>query len=280
MKAAELFATMAQLAEKATPFVLVTVTSVKGSTPRGVGTKMLVLEDGTTVDTIGGGPLERQVARDARARLASGKAFTQEYHLRSEGDSALGALCGGDATVFFEPYLAGTTLLIIGAGHIGQRLCSCASMLDYRVVVLDSREDMVTAERFPEADELICGDAARATELCEIGESTSVVIVTHSAGHDKEALRSVVGSPARYVGMIGSATKVRTVLAELGEEGIGPDLLGRVHAPIGLDIGAETPAELALCIMAEIIAEQNGKLTGRRPVAVMKELAAEEEPRP
>ena len=280
MKTAELYATMAQLAENGTPFVLVTVTEVNGSTPRGVGAKMLVLGDGTTVETIGGGVLERQAIIDAQDHLASGKPHTETYRLRAEADDGLATLCCGDVTVFFEPYVAGRTLLVIGAGHVGQRLCTCASMLDYRVVVVDPRPDMVTPERFPEADGLKCGDPARVSELCEIGEGTSVVIVTHTAQHDKEALRSVMESAAAYIGMMGSASKVRTIFDQLEEEGIARDLLHRVHAPIGLDIGAETPAELAVCIMAEIIAEQNGKDPGRRLRSAMGPQVATQDTEP
>jgi xanthine dehydrogenase accessory factor len=263
VRAAELYAKIAELSRQGTPFVVATITEVTGSSPRGVGTKMLVLGDGTTVETIGGGALEREVIADARACLASGVSKSKHYVLRVEGEHALGTLCGGEATVFLEVHAPDSTLLIVGAGHVGQKLCSCAKLLDYRVVVLDSREDLVTRERFPQADELICGDSARTAELFPITRSTHVVIVTHSHLHDKEALRSVVGSPAAYVGMMGSGTKVRTVFAQLKEEGVSATLLDRVHSPIGLDIGAETPAELALCIMAEIVAEIYGGTAGR-----------------
>jgi xanthine dehydrogenase accessory factor len=276
MKAGGFYARIAELAEHGTPFVLATVTDVKGSSPRGVGAKMLILADGTTEETIGGGVLERESIAEARACLASGKSYARTYQLRPEGEHALGSLCGGDVTVFFEPHVQGRTLLVIGAGHIGQKLCLCASLLDYRVVVVDSRAEMVTPERFPEADRLVCGEPARTAELCAIEEGTSVVIVTHTAEHDEAALRAVIGSPAAYVGMIGSATKVRTIFARLRDDGVADELIDRVHAPIGLDIGAETPAELALCIMAEIVAEQYGKLGGRAPSAAKGQDAVEE----
>jgi len=276
MKAGGFYTRMAELSEHGTPFVLATVTDVKGSSPRGAGAKMLILGDGATEETIGGGVLEGEAIAEARACLASGTPYSRTYHLRPEGERALGSLCGGDVTVFFEPHAPGRTLLVIGAGHIGQKLCFCASMLDHRVVVLDPRAGMVTPERFPEADGLICGEPARTAELCDIGERTSVVIVTHTAEHDEGALRSVIDSPAAYIGMIGSANKVRTVFARLRDEGVAGELLDRVHAPVGLDIGAETPAELALCILAEIVAEQYGKLGGRMPAAVKSQNAVEE----
>jgi xanthine dehydrogenase accessory factor len=259
MQAAELYAKMAALTQQGAPFVAATIIATAGSSPRGTGTKMLIMGDGTTVETIGGGALERQVVADALGCLASGVSRSERYELRSEGDHALGTLCGGEATVFFEVHAPDRVLLVVGAGHVGQKLCVCAHLLDFRVVVLDPREDLVTRERFPEADQLICGDPARTAELFPIAQSTHVVIVTHGHVHDKEALRSVIGSPAAYIGMMGSATKVQTVFAQLAEEGVDPALLTRVHSPIGLDIGAETPAELALCIMAEIVAHGRGQ---------------------
>lgn len=262
MRVQELYVKMAELTGQGVPFVLATIIEAKGSSPRGVGTKMLVLRDGTTVETIGGGALEKRVIADALASLASGVSHTERYELRVEGEHAVGTLCGGEALVFLEVHAPNRTLLIVGAGHVGRSLCPCAKLLDYRVVVLDSREDMVTRDRYPGADRLICGDPARTAELFPISEATHVVIVTHGHLHDKDALLSVIDSPAAYIGMIGSVAKVRTVFAQLREAGVDPDLLDRVHAPIGLDIGAETPAELALCIMAEIVAESYGRLAG------------------
>ena len=262
MRIAELHAKIAELTREGTPFVVATITDVKGSSPRGVGTKMLVLEDGATIDTIGGGGLERRVVADALACLASGTSRSEHYELRPEGARALGMVCGGEATVFLEVVAPDRTLLIVGAGHIGQKLSAMAEFLDYRVVVIDSREELVTPERFPQADKLICGDTSRTADLYPIDGRTHIVIVTHGHLFDKEALRSVVGSPAAYVGMIGSVAKVRTVFAELEDEGIPRVLLAKVHSPVGLDIGAETPAELALSILAEIIAASYG-----RPIA-------------
>jgi xanthine dehydrogenase accessory factor len=258
MRAAEFYTKMAELTRQGAPFVLATITAAQGSSPRGVGAKMLILADGTSVETVGGGVLERQVVVDALACLASGVSRSETYQLRQEGEHALGALCGGEATVFLEVHAPDRTLIIVGAGHVGQRLCAFAKLLDYLVVVLDPRQEMVSPERFPQADQLICGDPARTAELCSIGESSHVVIVTHSHQHDAAALRAVVDSPAPYVGMIGSANKVRAIFAQLTDDGVEPELLARVHSPIGLDIGAETPAELALCIMAEIVAESSG----------------------
>jgi xanthine dehydrogenase accessory factor len=263
MRVAELHATIAELARESVPFVVATIVDAKGSSPRGVGARMLVMSDGSIVETIGGGVLEKQVIADALTFLAAGTSRCERYELRVEGENALGSLCGGEATVFFEVHAPARTLLIVGAGHVGQKLCAFAKLLDFRVVVLDSREEMVTSERFPGADQLVCGDPGRTPELLAIGTATHVVIVTHSHLHDKDALRAVVGSSAASIGMIGSTNKVRKIYAELRDEGVPAERLDRIHSPIGLDIGAETPAELALCIMAEIVADTCGKLEGR-----------------
>ncbi len=263
MSRAELYARVAELTRQGESFVMATVTHVDGSSPRGVGTKMLVLKDGATVDTIGGGPLERQVVADASECLVSGVSRTETYGLTTEGKRALGSLCGGEVTVFLDVHAPAHTLLIVGAGHVGHALARCAELLDYRLVVLDSREDMVTREHFPTVQRLVCGEPAQTAELVAIDETTHVVIVTHSHKVDKDALRAVLGSAAASIGMMGSAKKVRTIFSELRDEGVAPALLEQVHSPIGLDIGAETPAELALSIMAEIVAVRHGRAGGR-----------------
>jgi xanthine dehydrogenase accessory factor len=280
MREAGLYAKVAELSGRGARFVVATITDVQGSSPREVGTKMLVMRDGSTVETIGGGVLEKRVVEDALACLAAGISRSEHYELREQGDNALGALCGGEATVFFEVHAPDKTLLIVGAGHVGRALCRFAALLDYRVVVLDPREDMVSAERFPQADERICGDPARTAELFAIDEDTHVVIVTHGHAHDQAALRSVVDSPAASIGMIGSLNKVRTVFERLRKEGVAPGLLERVHSPIGLDIGAQTPAELALCIMAEIVADGYGKLAPRTRIPPAEQAGGEESPAP
>ncbi len=263
MRPAELHARIAELTERGIPFVLATITEVTGSSPRGVGAKMLVFADGSIAETIGGGVLEKQVIEDALACLRSGVSHSEQYELRETGEKALGSLCGGRATVFFDVHTPDRRLLIVGAGHVGQKLCALGRLLDYRVVVLDSRAEMVTGERLPGADLLVHGDPARTSELVAIDSTTHVVIVTHGHVDDAAALRSVVGSEAASVGMIGSVRKVKKIFEQLREEGVPEEQLARVHSPIGLDIGAETPAELALSIMAEIVAGEAGRLSGR-----------------
>jgi xanthine dehydrogenase accessory factor len=263
MRPAELHGRIAELTEQGIPFVLATITEVAGSSPRGVGAKMLVFADGAIAETIGGGVLEKQVIEDALSCLRSGVSRSESYELREKGDKALGSLCGGRATVFFDVHLPERRLLVVGAGHVGQKLSTLGRLLDYRVVVLDSRAEMLTRERFPNADQLVHGDVARTSELVPVDASTHVVIVTHGHEQDADALRSVLGSDAASVGMIGSSRKIEKIFEQLRAEGVTAAQLEAVHAPIGLDIGAETPAELALSIMAELVAEASSKLDGR-----------------
>jgi xanthine dehydrogenase accessory factor len=260
MTSAGLYTRMVELSEQGVPFVLATVTGVRGSSPRDAGAKMLILADGTTQDTIGGGVLEREAIADALELIVSDKPSSRTYRLQPKDEEGLGSLCGGEVTVFFEPHLASRTVLVVGAGHVGQKLSALVAMLDRRGVVLDRRPDMVTRERFPQAAKLVCGEASRAADLVPIDGRTAVVIVTPSSEEDEQALRAVIGSAAGYIGMIGSRRKVRTIFERLRQDGTNEELLARVHAPVGIDIGAETPAELALCIMAEIVAEENGRL--------------------
>ena len=267
MRAAELHAKIAELTLQGVPFVLATITEVTGSSPRGVGAKMLVLADGGIVETIGGGALERQVIADALSCMATGESRSERYELREKGDKALGTLCGGEATVFLDVHSPPRVLLVVGAGHVGQKLAAMGKLLDHQVIVLDPRRDMVTEDRFPDADQLVHGDPANTSDLVPISATTHIVIVTHGHLHDTDALRSVIGSPAASIGMIGSARKVQKIRAQLLGEGVPEEQLEAVHAPIGLDIGAETPAELALCIMAEIVADASGKLNGRDAVS-------------
>ena len=260
MQTAELYRKMASLLDEGTPFVLVNVLEAVGSTPRKGGAKMIVLPDGRTIDTIGGGKVEAQATADALEALKRGVSRVVEYELRPSGEHALGMVCGGQAKVSLDVHAPGSTLFIIGAGHIGQKLAPMAKLLDFRVVVLDERPEFANAARFPDADEVIVGHPRDAANLVHIDERTHVVIVTHGHVHDTDALRAVAPSDAAYVGLIGSKTKVKTVLGTLAEEGVPVEALARTRAPIGLDLGGQTPGEVSLSILAQIVAERHGKV--------------------
>lgn len=259
MESRELYREMAALAEGGTPFVVATIVESLGSTPRKTGAKMVVLADGRTIDTVGGGKIEAEVIRDSLDALKRGVSRVAEYELRLTGEHALGMACGGEAKVFLDVHAPDRTLVIAGAGHISQKLCPMAKLLDFHVVVVDQRPEFANAERFPLADEVIVGSPADIASLVRLDDRTHVVIVTHGHVFDMDVVRAVAPFPVAYVGMIGSRTKVRTVMHDLEEEGVPAQALARVHAPIGLDLGGQTPGEIAVSILSQIIAGWHGR---------------------
>jgi xanthine dehydrogenase accessory factor len=236
---------------------LATLVSVEGSTPRELGSKMLVYADGQIEGTIGGGGMEAAVIDAAREALARGVPRLLRYELRDPVEGDLG-ICGGEAAVFVDVIAPRPTLLVVGAGHVAMPVAELGHQCGFRVVVVDDRPDMVSAARFPYASERIAGDIAATLKQMDLTAQWHVVIVTRGHAHDLEALKAVVGSEAAYVGMIGSRRKVRLTYERLEADGVPESLLERVYAPIGLDIGAQTPAEIAVSILAEIIFLRKG----------------------
>jgi len=239
------------------PACVLTIVEVSGSTPRGVGAKMLLRADGTTVGSIGGGALEAAALNDAQEALNSGVSRVTEYSVRGQDDGALG-ICGGDARVFIEVIRVKRTLLIVGAGHVAQPLVEMGHMLGFRVVVMDDRAEFVSEERFPHADALVVAPFEHLLDEVTVTPQSYVVIVTRGHQHDRIVLRQVLSRPAAYIGMIGSRTKVRKTFDALLSDGVSEEELSQVHAPVGLRIGGQTPAEIALSIMAEIALVQSG----------------------
>jgi xanthine dehydrogenase accessory factor len=170
-------------------------------------------------------------------------------------------ICGGIVDVFLEPLASPPELLIFGGGHISLSLARIARMVDFRVVVIDDRPEFANPDRFPEADETIAGEMASVTARLSAGPHAYIVIVTRGHQHDARVLEWAAATEAAYVGMIGSRRKIATIYAHLKEKGITQEQLDRVHSPIGLAIGAETPEEIAVAIMAEIIQVRHGRQT-------------------
>ncbi len=237
---------------------LATLVHVDGSTPREAGAKMVVYPDGRTVGTVGGGAMEAAVIRAATEAIAEGTSRMLRYELRDteRGDPGI---CGGAADVFVDVALPRPTLLVVGAGHVAMPVAEIGHLCGFRVTVVDDRPDMVGEERFPHAVRRIAGDIVEALANVSITPDTHIFIVTRGHAHDEAALRAVLDSPAAYVGMIGSRRKVRATFDRLIAGGADEELTRRVHAPIGLDIGAQTPAEIAVSILAEIVTLRNGK---------------------
>jgi xanthine dehydrogenase accessory factor len=233
-----------------------TIVNVRGSIPSFKTAKMLVRDDGSIVGTIGGGCVEAEVWQAARDVMESERPRTLTFDLNNDPKYDTGLVCGGTLEVFVEPILPPAELYIFGAGHVSASLYKVARIAGFDVTIIDDREAYANRERFPEADEVIAEDYDKAIERLAPRESSFIVIVTRGHRDDMRILRWAVQTPARYVGMIGSKRKTITIFKELEKEGIPAHLFERVHAPIGLDIGAVTPEEIAVSITAELIAKR------------------------
>ena len=230
-----------------------TIVSVRGSIPSFKSAKMLVRDDGTIAGTIGGGCVEAEVWQAAREVMESEKPRTLTFDLNQDPKYDTGLVCGGTLDIFIEPVLPTPLLYIFGAGHVGHELSKTAERAGFDVIVVDDREMYANRERFPDAKEVIAEDFDQALAKITPSESAYIVIVTRGHRDDMRVLRWAVKTDAKYIGMVGSRRKAITVFRELVNEGLKPELFDRVHSPVGLDIGAITPEEIAVSIAAELI---------------------------
>lgn len=333
----EPFLEIPQHLDKGHGLVLARIIRQTGSTPRGVGTRCLVLADGTMIGTIGGGLLEHLVTKASLEVLAQGVARVLHLELKGEDVARTDMLCGGvvdvyleplhpgdeaalelfrrlasmlregqrgvlitevklegrprtppsrillhaqeiphglpeglkgrirelrgkkpvlldgDELLFWEPIAGQEVLYVFGAGHVSTFLVPLAGTVGFKVVVIDDRAEFANRERFPSADEILVASPEEAMERLDLSPSSYVAIITRGHMQDASALRLVLGKDLVYIGMIGSRRKKKAVYGALMDEGISPELLEKVHCPIGLDIGAETPEEIAVSIVAELI---------------------------
>ena len=233
---------------------MATIVNVRGSIPSFKTAKMLVRDDGSIVGTIGGGCVEADVWQAAREVMESEKPRTLTFDLNQDPKYDTGLVCGGTLEVFIEPVLPPALLYVFGAGHVALSVCQTATSAGFDVIVCDDRSSYATKERFPAAREVHALDFDQAMQKLDPDESSYIVIVTRGHRDDMRILRWAVQTRARYVGMIGSRRKVIQIFKTLEEEGVPAQLFERVHAPIGLDIGAITPEEIAVAITAELIA--------------------------
>ena len=232
-----------------------TVIEAGGSTPRGAGAKMLILADGSTVGTVGGGEVEARVIEEASAALAEGRSREVTCRLKDK-DPKSSDVCAGDMRILVEVLPPRPTLIIVGAGHVGRAVAELATFLGYRIVVVDERPEWVSVERFPWAETRRAGDPAEELAALQLTEHTCVVIVTPHHSPDERILAVLADKPIAYVGLMGSRRRASATFARAREMGIAEAFLERVHTPVGLDIGAETPREIAVSILGEIIAVQ------------------------
>lgn len=256
----EVFAALGEALTRGEEAALVTIISAKGSTPQRVGAKMLVFADGRMIGTIGGGCYENDAFWKAREVLHTRKPVTLKYELADDFAEENGLVCGGQMEVFIEPVEPSPVLFVFGAGHVGFYLARLAHEAGFQVTVVDDREKFANRARFPDATNVIVDDIPAWLARAVMPESSYAVIVTRGHRNDLDALRALAPKALRYLGLIGSRAKVARIYDALLDEGrVEREALARVHAPIGLDIGAVTPQEIAVSILAELIAVRRGK---------------------
>ena len=236
---------------------LCTVIKSSGSVPRHSTSKMLVFADGKFAGTVGGGAMEQRTIEEAKAVARSGQAKIVEYNLVDprQGDPGV---CGGTVEIFIEPINPPPSVIIIGAGHVGKATAHLAKWLGFRVVVLDDRAEFVTPDWIPDADDYLPGAVLDQLPNARLNAQSYIVAVTRGYNIDVGILPTLLDYDVAYIGVIGSRRRWTQALKELREQGLAEEKLARVHAPIGLELNAETPEEIAVSIMAEIIMRRNG----------------------
>lgn len=245
-----------------------TVIRARGSHPRSVGAKMLVVEGGGIAHSVGGGPLEASIIADARAALAGKGPGVHGYELSESGDRSVGMACGGSVEVFIDVEEPPQRLVVFGAGHVGRAVAGAASVAGFALTVVDDRPEWLAPEAFPQGTILhrcsrdyASGPRIRAEDC--------VAVMTRCHDTDVTVLAAIAASPdmPRYTGLMGSRRKVARAWKLLESQGIARERLGSIHAPIGLAIGAETPGEIAIAVVAEIVAILRGGALGCRPLS-------------
>lgn len=241
------------------PAALATIVGRKGDRPESLGAKMIVFGEGKTLGSFGNAALNGVVVEESMKAIRDGEAgvIKAASTASDPGDREIGKALA-DLEIFVEPFKPSPTFLICGAGHIAVPLAKMAKLLDFNVVVVDDRASFANKDRFPETDEIIVSDFEPALKSFPVTPDTYIVLITRGHQHDVVSLKQVIDSPAAYIGMIGSRRRVFAVFKLLHEEGMPLEKLGRVYSPIGVDLAAETPAEIALSIIAEVVKVMRG----------------------
>ena len=263
----DVFEELVQLRRKGQKCALATIVEVNGSIPSYQSAKLLVREDGSMLGTIGGGCVEAEVWTAAREVIASEKPRYLDFSLGQDAAYDNGLICGGQLHVYVEPVVPQPRAYIFGAGHISKSLSKAAEMAGFATIVVDDREQYANRERFPEAAEIHAGEYEAIFGELTFTSSSYIIIVTRGHRDDMRVLRLAIGTPARYIAMIGSRRKVLSVVKELEKEGIPREAFDKLNAPMGLEIGAVTPEEIAISVVAEMIAVRRGANPAWREVS-------------
>lgn len=250
--AVEIYKALAEVEKNHESAALCTVVRSSGSTPRHVGSKMLVYPDGKFIGTVGGGDLEHRVLDEAWIAMGDGESRFLTYNMSdpSRGDPGV---CGGTVEVFVEPILPPAMIVVVGAGHVGKAVVHLAKWLGFRVAVSDDRPEFCTPEAVPGADAYYPVEMGKLAEQLKINRRTYIVITSRGASVDVEGLPGLLEAEPAYIGVIGSKRRWLTTVKGLKQKGVSEDKIARVNSPIGLELNAETPEEIAVSIMAEIL---------------------------
>ena len=254
----DIFQEIVRLRSEGHRAALATVVKWLGSTSRRDTAKMLVLEDGSTMGSVGGSSTEAEVVEEARRVLETEKASLKKFTLTQEEEAKDGLICGGTVEVFVEPILPDPSLLLMGGGHLAQAIAEVAQRVGFKVSVVDDRASFANRERFPEVEETIVAPFEESLEAVDVTGNSFILIVTRGHGYDQVVLEKAIHTPARYLGLVGSRRKIRIILKNLLNQGIPPQAFSRLYAPVGIDIGSETPEQIAVSVVAELIALRKG----------------------
>ncbi len=263
----DVFEELVEVRRKGEKAALCTIVEVQGSIPSFQSAKMLIREDGSMIGTIGGGCTEAEVWNAAREVIETEKPRMLTFNLGQDAAYDNGLICGGRLNVYVEPVLPIPTAFIFGGGHISKSLSKVAALAGFRTVVIDDREQYANSERFPEAVAVHADDYERVFPQLEVNDSSFLLIVTRGHRDDMTVLRWAAKTRARYVAMIGSKRKTIEVCKQLLADGLTLEQLSRVHAPMGFDIGAITPEEIAVAVVAEMIHHRRRPQAGWSPLS-------------
>jgi xanthine dehydrogenase accessory factor len=256
-----IYQSLSELEKNNEPAALCTVTSSEGSTPRHASSKMLVYPDGHFIGTVGGGEVEQRVIQEALAALDDGRARNLHYNMVDPAHGDPGT-CGGQVEVFVEPILPPPLIVVIGAGHVGKAVIHLAKWLGFRVAASDDRVDFCNAESLPDADAYYPVPMDELPKRIKIDKRTVLILTTRGSATDAAGLSPLLDSPAAYIGVIGSKRRWATTVKALKDQGVSEEKLAKVHSPIGLELQAETPEEIAVSILAEVMMVKE-KATGK-----------------